>query len=67
MVEENQKKKFESQDKYRKAKQTPMTFKLHNELDKDILEYFAAHPDERLSAFRTAFRSYIKKQNKKNS
>lgn len=67
-MSENQKRmKFENQERYRKEKQTPMTFKLHNELDKDILEYFAANPTERLNAFRVAFRSYIAEQNKKNS
>lgn len=52
------KKTNEAQNRYQKEKQTVVHLKFHNEMDKDILEYFNTIPSK-LTVVREAVREYM--------
>lgn len=54
------KKTYEAQKRYAATKQTIVTLKFNNELDKDIIEYLSKQ-DSKLVTIRAAVRDYMNK------
>lgn len=57
----NMRNNYADQKRYKEKSQHPITFKFHNEADKDILEFFEKQ-DSKLAVLREAMRLYMKNQ-----